>query len=305
MKLHRIKCSPLSRAYDLTVSPSYIVGCTGKRAVILDRQYNLLQTIEGLDYVYKAHLSPDEKQLLLISNSNKFYVTDLASGTTRKVLIRVPFNHNLDGEGCWSHDGRHIYIPVMHTETMIHTLRRYRADELTVDAEYLHGEYVIWRIQQLKKTGAYFMTGLIRDGMRDFFICLKDDAFSVYPVEGNANLFPLNSHICEERGEITLPGHKFHGRYTLEGKLIERIDNPFASGESAYKDFITKYALSQCGRYIFMSTRAGFYLLDALTKQLLSFIPEEFGVQNFEQLEPDVIALATWRGVKLYRMEDE
>lgn len=68
MELQRIKCSPLVHAWDLAVSPTYIVDCNGKKAVILDRQYNLLQTVEGLDYVYKAHLSQDEKQLLLISN---------------------------------------------------------------------------------------------------------------------------------------------------------------------------------------------------------------------------------------------
>lgn len=305
MKLQRIKCPPLAHAWDLTVSPSYVVGCTGKRAVILDRQYNLLQTVEGLDYVYKAHLSPDEKQLLLISNANKFYVTDIAAGTTRKVLVRAPFNYNLEGEGCWSHDGQYVFIPVMHKETLIHTLRRYRVDTLTIDAEFLHGEYVIERIQQLKETASYFMTGLIRSGMQYFFIHLKDDDFSIYPVEGSADLFPLNSHMCESEDEISLPGHKFYGRYTLKGKLLEKIDNPFPSGESAYKDSITKHALSQCGRYIFMSTNAGFYLLDADTKQLLAHIPEEYGVQNFEQLEPDVIALAAWDGVKLYRMTDE
>jgi len=68
MELQRIKCSPLVHAWDLAVSPTYIVACTGKKAVILDRQYSRLQTVEGLDYVYKAHFSPDEKQLLLISN---------------------------------------------------------------------------------------------------------------------------------------------------------------------------------------------------------------------------------------------
>lgn len=153
MELQRIKCSPLVHAWDLAVSPTCLAGCTGKKAVILDRQYNLLQTVEGLDYVYKAHFSPDEKQLLLISNANRFYVADLAIGTTRKVLIRPPFNFNLEGEGCWSHDGQHIYIPVRHKDTLMHTLRRYRADTLTVDAEFLHGEYVIQRIQRVKKTG--------------------------------------------------------------------------------------------------------------------------------------------------------
>ena len=111
--------------------------------------------------------------------------------------------------------------------------------------------------------------------------------------------------LSEEQQEISLSTTGEYLRYSLSGNLIESIKSPFTSSESAYKDTITKYARSQCGRYIFMSTNAGFYLLDAATKQLLAHIPEEYGVQNFEQLEPDVIALATWGGVRLYRMIDE
>lgn len=30
--------------------------------------------------------------------------------------------------------------------------------------------------------------------------------------------------------------------------------------------------------------------------------PEEYGVQNFEEIDPGLIAIATWTGVKLYRL---
>jgi len=304
MKLQRIKCPPLVHAWDLTLSPSYIVGCTGKRAVILDRQYNLLQTVEGLDYVYKAHLSPDEKQLLLISNSSRFYVTDIASGTTRKVLVRAPFNYNLEGEGCWSHDGLFIYIPVVHSKGLNSTLRRYRADDLTVDTEFLKDEYWITKLYPLKKDNSYFMIGWKRDIGRYYFIVMKSDVFQCMPLEKEKGTF-LRGYMQDGMQEISLTSTGKYERYALNGELLECINNPLATGESAYNDSITKYALSQCSRYIFMSTNAGFYILDAATKQLLSFISEEYGVQNFEQLEPEVIALATWHGVKLYRIIDE
>lgn len=304
MKLQRIKCLPLVHAWDLTVSPSYIVGCTGKKAVILDRQYNLLQTVEGLDYVYKAHLSPDEKQLLLISNGNKFYVTDLASGMTRKVLVRAPFNYNLEGEGCWSHDGQYIYIPVVRAKGLNSTLRRYRVEDLSIDAEFLMDEYWITNLHPLRMSDSYFMVGLQRQLQRHFFIVMKNDDMKHIPLEQDDGVF-FRGYLQEEHQEISLSSTNGHMRYALSGELKDIIGNPFASGESAYKDSITKYALSQCSRYIFMSTNAGFYLLDAPTKQLLSFIPEEYGVQNLEQLEPDVIALATSSGVTLYRMIDE
>ena len=304
MRLQRIQCKPFVHAYDLTASPTYIVGCTGRKAVILDRQYNLLQTVEGLDHVYSAHLSPDEKQLLLISNGNKFYVTDIASGTTRKVLIRSPFNNGLEGQGCWSHDGQYIYIPVLHTKGLNSTLRRYRADNLTVAAEFLQDEYWLTNLHPIKQNDAYFMIGLKRDVSRYYFIVMKDEEFCCLPLEEGKGVF-FYSYVQNEKQEIYLSSISSYARYSLNGKLLEHIDNPFASGESSYKDMITKYAPSQCGRYIFMSTNTGFSLLDAATKQLLAHVPEEFGVQNFEQLETDVIALATWRGVKLYRMIDE
>lgn len=304
MKLQRIKCPLLVHAWDLTVSPSYIVGCTGKKAVILDRQYNLLQTVEGLDYVYKAHLSPDETQLLLISNSNKFYVTDLASGTNRKALVRAPFNYNLEGEGCWSNDGQYIYIPVVRAKGLNSTLRRYRVEDLSIDAEFLKDECLITNLHPLRMSDAYFMVGLQRQLQRWFFIVMKTDDMKHIPLEQDGGVF-FRGYMQEENQEISLSSANGYMRYALNGELKEIISNPFASGESAYKDAITKYALSQCGKYIFMSTNAGFYLLDASTQQLLSFIPEEYGVQNFEQLEPDVIALATWSGVKLYRMIDD
>ncbi len=304
MKLQRIKCPPLVHAWDLTVSPSYIVGCTGKKAVILDRQYNLLKTVEGLDYVYEAHLSPDETQLLLISTGNKFYVTDLASGTTRKMLVRAPFNSNLEGKGCWSNDGQYIYIPVARAKELNSTLRRYRVEDLSIDAEFLKDEYWITNLHPLRMSDAYFMVGKQRQLQRWFFIVMKNDDMKHIPLEQDGGVF-FRGYMQEENQEISLSSTNGYMRYALNGELKEIISNPFASGESAYKDAITKYALSQCGKYIFMSTNAGFYLLDASTQQLLSFIPEEYGVQNFEQLEPDVIALATWSGVKLYRMIDE
>lgn len=304
MKLQRIRCAPLARAWDLTVSPEYIVGCTGRKAVILDRQYKLLQTVEGLDHVYTARLSPDETQLLLISAGNRFYVTDMASGVTRKALVRAPFNGNLEGEGCWSHDGRFIYIPVLRAEGLNSTLRRYRAEDLSIDEEFLKDEYWLTNLHPLRMSDAYFMVGLHRPLQRRYFLVLKDGGVKRIPLDGEDGVF-FRSFIQEEKQEICLSSTKGCMRYALNGERKETIVNPFASEKAEARDFIAKYARSQCGRYIFMATNAGFYLLDAATKQLLCHIPEEYGVQNFEQLEPDVIALAGWNGVKLYRMTDE
>jgi hypothetical protein len=53
-----------------------------------------------------------------------------------------------------------------------------------------------------------------------------------------------------------------------------------------------------------LASESGFYLIDASTGNLLASVPEKYGVQNFEELAPGLIAIATWSGVKLYRFCD-
>ena len=43
-------------------------------------------------------------------------------------------------------------------------------------------------------------------------------------------------------------------------------------------------------------------MLDVKTKNVLASVDETYGVQNFEEIAADVIAIATWNGVKLYRL---
>ena len=126
MKLERIKCKPLERAKDLFVSRSYIIGCTGQKAAIMDRQLNLIHTVEGLEYVYSAEVSPDETKLLLISNGNKFYVVDMHTFEKTRITVKAPYNYNLEGRGCWSFDGKSVWIVVQRSTGYINsTLRRY------------------------------------------------------------------------------------------------------------------------------------------------------------------------------------
>jgi len=112
MKLERIKCKPLERAQNLCVSKSYIVGCTGRKAAIMDKHLNLIHTVEGLEYVYSAEVSPDETKLLLISTGNRFYIVDLRTFEKTRITVKSPYNQNLEGRGCWSFDGRSVWIPV-------------------------------------------------------------------------------------------------------------------------------------------------------------------------------------------------
>ena len=302
MDLERIKCKLLDRAWDISVSSSLIIGCAGSRAVVLNRQYQHLQTIDGLDQVYKAHISPDEKQALLVSTKNKIYVADLVSGEKRQVLVRTPFNANLEGRGCWSYDGKHVYIPVVHSGSLNSTLRRYRIDLLTAEAEFLQDQYIIGFLLPLTQAEGCRMVCRDRNTGENCFVDMKDGQYTVQRMDEGR--FLLNCYGCrpdEKHDEIWLGTRDEYRCYDRSGKIRERIRNPFSSGD-AYRDMINQYAVSFCRKYAFMATNAGFYVTDAAMKQLLAHIPEEHGVHHFKQLEEDMIAAATLHGVRIYRM---
>lgn len=101
MKLERIKCKPLERAKNLCVFQSCIIGCTGPKAVIVDKRLNHVHTVDELDYVYSAELSPDETKLLLIFTGNKFYIVDMRTFDKVRVTVKAPYIYNLEGRGCW------------------------------------------------------------------------------------------------------------------------------------------------------------------------------------------------------------
>ena len=72
MDISKIKASFLSKAQGIILGKKYVVFLTGRRAIITDKQLNVITEIGGLFYVYKGELSPDETKLLLISNGTVF-----------------------------------------------------------------------------------------------------------------------------------------------------------------------------------------------------------------------------------------
>ena len=338
MKLERIKCKPLERAKDLCVSRSYIVGCTGQKAAILDKQRNLLHTVEGLEYVYSAEVSPDETKLLLISNGNKFYIVDLYTYEKTRITVKAPYNYNLEGRGCWSFDGRSLWIPIQHSGTMNSTLRCYCADDLSQYSDYLADKYCITGIMRLEAMGSFFMTGYHRQENRYYFIYFDGSVFREYPLDANVNIVGATPTVDAEKGVVTVASVSGCRQFTLEGKLIKTIPHPAPKSKkigasdvfmhlcdgdtekqkhlkelsNAYgmenvsaPDNILKYAPSSDGRYTYLASDSGFYLLDGVTGAVLASVPEAFGVQSFEEISPELIALATWSGVKLYQISNQ
>ena len=343
MKLERIKCKPLERATNFCISNSYIIGCTGRKAVILDKQLNLIHTVEGLEYVYSAQLSPNESKLLLISTLNKFYIVDMQTFEKTRITVKVPYNRNLEGQGCWAFDGKSAFIPVhCRTGSVNSTLRRYYIDGSGKYEDYLADKYCITGIWRMEATHTYFLTGYDRqEDCRNYFIFFDGTGFQEFPLEHSVSILAPTVSIDEEKGVITISSLGYCRHFTLEGKEIQTISHPTPKDKTiqmsdvfphladdntemqdlrkelfalfgltdvsvpetvSVPDSITKLETSSCGRYLYLASRSGFYLLDTNTGAILASVPEEWGVQNFAEFAPGLIALATWSGVKLYRV---
>lgn len=339
MRLERIKCKPLERAKNLCVSQSYIVGCTGQKAAIMDKQLNLIHTVEGLDYVYSAEVSPDETKLLLISNGNRFYIVDMHTFEKKRITVKAPYNHNLEGQGCWSFDGKAILIPVQRSTGYINsTLRRYCVDDFDKYEDYLADKYYINGISRIDTNNTYFLTGYNRqENNRTYFIYFDGTAFREFPLETSGNMIAPTATVDMEKRVVTVASIAGCRQFTLDGKAIKTISHPDPKDKTlrasdafmhlfdgdtekqnrlkevskslglediSAPDYITKHELSSCGSHIYLASESGFYLLDAGTGDILATVPEEYGVQNFEEIDPGFIAIATWTGVKLYKLCD-
>lgn len=340
MKLERIKCKPLERSKNLCISQSYIIGCTGQKAAIMDKQLNLIHTVEGLEYVYSAEVSPDETKLLLISNGNKFYIVDMRTFEKIRVTVRAPYNYNLEGGGCWSFDGKFVWIPVNRRTGYINsTLRRYSVDDFSKYEDYLADKYYLNGISRIADPGTYFLTGYNRqENNRTYFIYFDGTAFREFPLETSVNIIAPTATVDMGKGVVTISSIVGCRQFTLEGKAVKTIfhpdpNNKILRASNAFMhlfegdtekqrklieistslglenilapDYITKHESSSCGSYIYLASQSGFYLLDASTGDILASVPEEYGVQNFEEIDPGLIAIATWTGVKLYKLCDQ
>lgn len=338
MKLQSVKCKALSRIKDIALSDSYVIGCSGKRAVILDHRLELLDTVEQLDYVYSARMSPDEQKLLLISTGNRFYLRDIAARQTTPVTVKAPYNHNLEGRGCWSFDGTALYIPVTHSQTLHSALRRYAADAPNQYEDFLAGEYQLIDIQRLDRRQIYVLIGKRMSDRNVCFIYYDGSTFTAYPLADTGTTVVFSSYPDESTGNITLFTSRGYCTYTAEGTLLQVHGHPYAvptevsfsevfethfgadSPEMEHirriceagglehvpvPDRIQQIEPSPDGRYIYLASQSGFYLMDAGSRALLARVPEEYGVQKITQLAPDLLALTTWHGVRLYRIVEE
>jgi len=274
--------------------------------------------------------------LLLVSNGNKFYVVNLETGEKRKVVVKSPYNENLEGRGCWSFDGKYIYVVVMNSKNLLSRLRRYNADNLEVYEDFLDEEYVISKIYKKCLSGMYLLLGYSRNDEMEhllyfdgehykeyifedtkqqsiYSIDLKNDCLLAY-TEGECRIYSFDGKLM---GTLRHPNPKskklsfskvfdFPGLVDVFPEKIRELSAKLGLEDIEIGDGITKIADSKNGQFKYISSNSGFYVIDKKNRKCVIEHLEEYGVQNFTEFEEGLLLLTLFNNVSLYRlcMED-
>lgn len=125
MKIKKVVNKNLRSIVSFEIADGRIFGATGRRIIELDSDLNRVSEYNGFYYTYSVKLSPDKRKLLCASQGNIFYIIDLKTGEVKKNILRGKYRGNLEGRGCWSSDGKYIYLPVWSSKDFFCALRKY------------------------------------------------------------------------------------------------------------------------------------------------------------------------------------
>lgn len=342
MVLKKLKPGFLKHAKSFCFSEKYSVFCTGRRAFICDRELKLLYTVEKLSYVYRASISPDEKNLLLVSNANIFYLVDLNDFAVKKYTVRGKYNGNLEGRGCWSFDGNSVLLDVENPKTVNSALRRYAMNDGMSYEDLIAERYYLVSIDAIKELNKYLLIGMDREKFnRDepdewSMIWFNGDSFEEFPIRHMDISLDVVKHIEYEAATNTVIIYGFPKtfRCDLQGRIIEKIapvptekveisfsgvfsnlgleKEDFDSLKSlsalfgmenlSLDDSINKMCTSSDGKKHYIGTNLGLFIVDAETGKLIKKVSIDYGVQDIAEISPGIIVVTTWGGIKVFEI---
>ena len=264
IKVTKQKCTVLKNCKGVIQSDKYIVGLTGRRAqVVRKSDMTLVGVIDGLSYVYRGDISPDEKTLLLASTDRYGYLYSLPDLTPMS-RARIRDNKSgevLEGLGCFSHDGSKVYFAVP-LDNSLSEVREY--DPITFGFRRVVHELdgmVIREIQRLKN--GIFLSGFCR-GDEPYDIAALYENGSVRKVKFDPQRSYDIIRYDEESGLIHCVELFDVDYYTTDGK--EAVIDVHGGDE----DIITSVCRTESGRYVCETSGfGGFTIRDVRTSEIV------------------------------------
>lgn len=338
MRFIKENVKQFARAKAVTYSEHYIVCSTGGQIKIFDKDFNLLQTIKGVRYVYKCIISPDEKNLLLISITNCFYVVELDTFGIAKHTIKGKYDGNLEGNGCWSLDSYGCCFCVTSKLSSKSALRIYDDIKKDVYRELLCDKYWLTSILAVPQHNKYLLTGFDYTTDKSYLIWYDGSKFEEFPVSGLSECDAVMQAKFYEKGACCIViGSENTVLCSTEGQLIKRIDlreqssltysfmDILKSVDMKEKDRqeiadlskhlgleginvpdqIMNVCYSSDERYFYIATLGSLLCVDAQTYEIKAEKKYSFGIKTVEEFREELLLVTTWDSVEFLRLSAE
>lgn len=333
MNLSEVYYPNLSKSKHFTFSKNYFISCTGKKALIFNKKLQLIKEVEGLYYVYNALISPDESKVLLISNSNYFYILSLESFIVTKHTIKGKYRGNLEGNGCWNLEGTGVCFCVTEPEEILSSFRMYELDNMNVYKDLICDKYWLKGVSMIPNLKKYLITGLNRNNHKNYLIwydgimfkenCINNFDDVIRRVEYNSSkecciVYGLEKTIfCSTEGEII---HNFNidnnekimynssdiffNIDDRKQKIIKIISKCLGLEDNYIEHCVNCICFSK-EKYIFVGTNKSIFCIDIEIKRIKLKIDIPYGVDQITEFDKDKLIVSTWNGIKVFHINLE
>lgn len=310
MKLVQIKCDHLRKAKKVIASDEYLFVLTGQSVVILKKDMEYVKTITGFRYTYNGHVSPDGKQLLLISNEPVFYIISIE---TLEMTARCRLKGNvegIEGQGCWSLDGKSVLLIVMNKKNYNYFLRSYPIDNLNEFSDYspVNNFRFVSILSVPHKESIYILGNKLMCDYTDLVLLqLKNNEISENKIEGTRRLTPMTMEYNQRADRFVV--YTIENAFTCDllGKNVRMIDTGIPKSEVTMfsMPLIIKHILeSKDRKYLFMASTGGLDIFDKSTGELLYSKDISFGAENVFELKENMIIVGMYGGSsRLYEIK--
>lgn len=335
MRISKVSNQYVRDAKSFSVSSKYIFLYTGKKVIILDKQFNYITEISGLEYVYDGYLSPDESKLLMVSTVNKFYIVSLDIFLATKYIVKNKYNGNLEGHGCWSMIGNAVYIPIQNEKSMKSSLRKYYINDNSEYEDFLIEKFWIIHISWVSVKRKYLIIGEDRSTHCWHLIWYDENkkGFEDYIIQGFEDAI-INIDVNEKEGILSILGAESNAQCDFMGEKCSTIDIPL---EKQCLDFTDAFKIASLNdveiemlhdipqslqlhalnvterintlhrsidlKYMYLGTTMGLIMVDVIDMKVVAKVGVEFGVQKIHELCGNMLICSTWNGIKVLKVD--
>lgn len=338
MKLTKIKAEPITRAEQISLSQNFVVCCTRGSVSVLERAtLCLIKKIGTLSHAVAALVSPDEKWVLILATNDTFYVLSLDTYKIRKYVIEGAHPCGCLINGCWSFDGKSIYILVYNSSVGTSAVRRYTFNAMLEKrlayVDMIQGKYYFRCMRLVPEINKCLLLGIDRDkqdeNREDYHTIVKFDGESIeeYPLpEFERYISPSYIDYDKSTQRITLI--EAAGLTASLGLSVcfEEIDGKMCRVENDSKpDFqcsiddeetiaailnaagcecndVSEIVQSSNKSVYYISCSKGLIVVDSETLDVVARIRIKHGIQKTVEFGTKYIGIATLDGLRVYEI---